>query len=166
MSPSFPALLDAFADAVRRADAARFAALFTEDACYHDGFFGAHRGREAIARMLLRFHEGGERFLWQFLEPLAGDGLGYARYLFSYRSRQPESAGRLIVFDGIARMRLRDGLIADYAEAFDRGIAFTRLGYAGARVLKLLGRYADELQASDELREHLALREQRGPCEP
>lgn len=158
----FAAFLETFSAAVSRADAEGFSALFTEDACYHDGFFGAHHGRAAIGAMLLRFHEGGERLAWQFLEPLSDGTLGYARYVFSYRSRQPESAGRLIAFDGIARMRLQGGLIADYAEAFDRGSAFTVLGYAGPRVLKLLDRYAAQMENSAPVREHLAWREARG----
>ena len=159
---NIPPLLDRFAAAVAAADTQGFAALFTPDGCYHDGFFGLHQGRAQIADMLARFHVGGEHFAWQFLEPLFTESAGYARYLFSYRSREPESAGRLIVFDGMARFRLHGGLIADYAEVFDRGVAFTQLGYAGARVLKLLGRYAAEAQAGDATRAHLAWRGARG----
>ena len=159
---SFQDLLDRFATAVAAADIQGFAALFTPDGCYHDGFFGLHQGREQIAAMLQRFHVGGEAFAWQFLEPLSSETAGYARYLFSYRSREPESAGRLIVFEGMARLRLHDGRIADYTEVFDRGLAFTQLGYAGARVLKLLGRYAAEAQAGDATRAHLAWRGARG----
>ena len=49
----------------RKRDVQRFASLFTPDGC-----FGTHQGREAIAAMLERFHVGGERFEWQFLEPV------------------------------------------------------------------------------------------------
>ena len=156
---SFARLLDRFTAAVSGADAQGFAALFTAEGRYHDGFFGLHEGRQRIAAMLGRFHAGGEDFAWQFLEPLAVDDLGYARYLFSYRSLEPESAGRLIVFEGFARLRLRDGLIADYAEVFDRGVAFTQLGYAGPRVLKLLQRYAGELCDSEAAAAHRAWRD-------
>lgn len=152
----FVDLLRRFAAAAAAADGERFAALFTPDGCYDDGFFGLHRGRTEIAAMLRRFHVGGEAFRWQFDEPLADARLGYARYLFSYRSKEPESAGRVIAFEGIARLRLDGGLIADYAEAFDRGVAFTQLGYAQPRIAKLLARYA---QPSERLRAHLAWRE-------
>ena len=157
----FEAMLDAFAQAAAACDAQRLTALFTPDGCYHDYFFGAHRGHEAIAGMVQRFHVGGEQFAWQFLEPLADEHLGYARYRFSYRSREPESRGQLVVFEGMSRLRLRDGLIADYAEVFDRGVAFVQLGYEGARVLKLLGRYAQQWRADDAVREHLDWRERR-----
>jgi hypothetical protein len=155
----FDDLLERFAAAAAASDTAGFAALFTADGCYDDGFFGLHRGREAIAAMLARFYVGGERFHWKFFEPLANERLGYTRYCFSYRSKEKESAGRLVVFEGMARLQLREGLIADYAEVFDRGLAFVQLGYDAPRVHKLLGRYAQAWRAGDAVREHLLWRE-------
>jgi hypothetical protein len=152
----FESLLARFSATVAAHDTRAFAELFTPDGCYDDYFFGEHHGREAIAGMLDRFFVGGERFRWQFTEPLASDTLGYARYLFSYVSRESESAGRVIAFEGTSRFRLRDGLIAHYAETFDRGSAFVQLGYETARVRKLLDRYAANLLASDRVRTHIA----------
>lgn len=155
----FESILERFAAAVAAHDSPGFAALFTPDGCYDDYFFGCHQGRDAIAAMLDRFHVGGEAFHWQFDEPLHGDGLAYASYVFSYRSREPESLGRIVVFEGISRFRLRDGLIADYREAFDRGVAFVQLGYETARIRKLLDRYAGGFTASPAVQRHLATRE-------
>ena len=157
----FESMLQVFAQAVADRDARRLAGLFTPDGRYHDGFFGTHQGRDAIAAMIERFHVGGEDFAWQFVEPLAGAGLGYARYCFSYRSREAARRGELVVFDGMARFQLRDGLIADYTEVFDRGVAFTQLGYDDARVIKLLGRYTDALRAGELVRAHVAWRERQ-----
>lgn len=151
-------LLARFGEAVRAHDSQGLAALFTEDGRYDDGFFGVHVGREAIAAMLDRFHIGGESFSWQFHDPVFASGAGYARYVFSYRSREPESAGRIVVFSGIAFLRLRDGRIAEYREAFDRGVAFTQLGYATPRIAKLLARYARDYVDSEEARAHLQAR--------
>ncbi len=157
--PSDPhRLLMHFAEAVRAHDSKAFAQLFTADGCYDDGFFGPHTGREAIAAMLDRFHVGGESFFWQFHDPAFAADRGYARYVFSYRSREPESAGRIVVFCGIAFLRLRDGRIAEYREVFDRGVAFTQLGYATPRVAKLLSRYAREFVATEEAQAHLRAR--------
>lgn len=96
------ALLGRFARAVAAHDADGFASPYTPDGRYHDGFFGVHEGREAIAAMLERFYVGGE--------------------------------------------------------AFDRGIAFTQLGYELPRIGKLLGRYTREFTASSAARAHLAAR--------
>ena len=49
---AFGDLLTAFAAAVAENDCEGLAALFTEDGTYEDGFFGAHIGRPAIAKML------------------------------------------------------------------------------------------------------------------
>ena len=155
---SFTALLERFERAVLAHDTAALVALFAPDGRYDDGFFGEHAGRDAIAAMFERFHVGGEAFLWEFSDPADAGALAYASYVFSYRSKEPESAGRLIVFEGIARFRLRDGLIAEYFEVFDRGVAFSQLGYAGERTSRLLARYAAGLRATPAVERHVARR--------
>lgn len=157
---SFGQVLERFSTAVSARDTTGLAALFTPDGVYDDHFFGPHTGRGAIAEMLDRFYDGGEAFAWEFLEPAQADDVGYARYCFSYRSREAESKGELIVFEGISRFRLRDGLIEHYTEVFDRGVAFTQLGYAPARIVKLLGRYATGFRHGEAARRHLAFRTQ------
>lgn len=155
----FTELLARFSRAAQTHDSAGLAALFTPDGRYDDYFFGTHAGRDEIAAMLDRFHVGGERFRWDFTDPVCSGDLGYAGYVFSYLSREPESRGRVIVFEGIAKLRLRDGLIAHYAEVFDRGVAFSQLGYATERTGKLLARYARALHAQPEVAAHVARRE-------
>jgi hypothetical protein len=159
---AFATLLDRFAHAVGARDTEGLAALFATDGVYDDYFFGPHRGRESIAHMLDRFYVGGEDFVWQFLEPAFAGSTGYARYCFSYRSREPESRGQLIVFEGTSCFRLRDGLIAHYSEVFDRGVAFTQLGYAPERIVKLLGRYAQGFRQSEGVKRHEAWRASQG----
>lgn len=157
MTPSaFTDLLERFAAAAQANDGAGFAALFTADAVYDDYFFGEHAGREAIAHMLARFHEGGEDYRWEFFSPVCDGVTGYASYRFSYRSKLPEVAGRTIAFEGMARMTLADGLIAHYAEVFDRGVAFAQLGFAAGKVLRLLEKYAEARNATPGMRPHVA----------
>jgi len=105
--------------------------LFTEDGTYEDGFFGAHTGRPAIAMMLQRFHDTGRAYMWEFLDPVSDGSIGYARFRFSYASLLPEAAGRPVFFEGMSCFRFRDGLIAHYGEAFDRGIALVQLELFG-----------------------------------
>ena len=156
----FQNLLDRFVAAVGRHDSPGLAALFTEDGVYDDYFFGSHAGRAEIAAMLDRFHVGGEHFVWEFLEPVCDGATGYARYCFSYLSREPESAGQPVAFEGMSRFQLRDGHIARYSEVFDRAVAFTQLGYAPQRIVKLMGRYSQEFRNEPAVRDHLARREQ------
>jgi hypothetical protein len=157
----FSATLARFAETVAAHDSPAFAALFTPDGVYDDYFFGPHHGRDAIAEMLDRFHVGGETFCWQFEEPARSGDLAYASYCFSYRSREPESAGKVIVFEGMSRFRLRNGLIAHYSEVFDRGVAFTQLGYATPRIARLLDRYAAGFTTGPAVQRHLSYRASR-----
>lgn len=154
---SFDELLVAFTARVEARDGAGLAALFTEDGVYHDVFYGAFVGRERIAELIDDwFHRTAHRFRWDMKERLAGPELGMARYVFSYESKLPEAAGRRVMFEGVALMKLRDGLIAEYREVADTGPAFAQLGFAPERTVKIMQRFADALRARQESRRHVA----------
>jgi hypothetical protein len=153
---SFTDILAAFTAAIVANDGAGLGALFTPDGVYADEFFGAHRGRAAIAAMLTRFHDTGSDYRWDFFEPVSDGRTGYARFRFSYRSRLPESAGRPVLFEGISHFRLTgDGLIAHYGEAFDRGVALVQLGFPAERIRRIVEKAAAAQNATPEARAHL-----------
>jgi SnoaL-like protein len=153
---SFADLLAAFTRAVVANDGAGLGALFAEDGVYHDEFFGAHRGRAAIAAMLQRFHDTGSDYRWDFFEPVSDGNTGYARFRFSYRSTLPESAGKPVLFEGISRFRLAaNGLIAHYDESFDRGVALVQLGFPAERIRRIVEKAAASQNATPEARTHL-----------
>jgi len=154
MTRSFPDLLAAFAAAVVANDGAGLAGLFTPDGVYADEFFGAHRGPEAIAAMLQRFHDTGRDYRWDFIDPVSDGRTGYARFRFSYRSRLPESDGRPVMFEGISRLRLDGGRIAHYDEAFDRGVALVQLGFPAERIRRIVEKAAAAQNGSPEARAH------------
>ena len=152
----FPDLLSRFGKAVAANDGAAFSALFTEDGVYDDGFFGEYTGRKAIAGMLVHFHDTGSNYRWDFLDPISDGQRGYARYCFSYASRMPGAEGKPVVFEGISFFRFRDGLIARYCEAFDRGMALAQQDFAAERIKKVLLKLAARQNAADRAKEHLA----------
>ena len=153
--PDFPALLDRFAAAVVGNDGAGLAALFTEDGTYDDGFFGAHTGRLAIARMLQRFHDTGSDYRWTWSEPLSDGTIAYASWRFSYASRLPGAEGKPVLFEGISRFQFRGDLIFHYAEAFDRGVALVQTGMPPDRIARILEKAASAQNATPAAREHL-----------
>lgn len=151
----FPGLLSRFAKAVAANDGTGLASLFTEDGVYDDGFFGEYKGRRAIADMLQHFHETGSNFRWDFFDALSDGRSGYARYRFSYASGMAGAEGKPVVFEGIGFFQFSDGLIARYAEVFDRGMALAQQDFAAERIKKVLVKLADRQNASAAAKEHL-----------
>jgi hypothetical protein len=148
-------LLACFARAVEANDGQGLGLLFTADGTYEDGFFGAHTGRAAIAAMLQRFHDTGSDYSWEFIDPVCDGTTGYARFLFSYRSRLPDSLGRPVLFEGISCFQFRDVLIARYSEAFDRGVALVQLDFAAERIKRVLKNTAAAQNELPQARRHL-----------
>jgi hypothetical protein len=151
----FSTLLTNFARAVEANEGHELAMLFTPDGTYEDGFFGAHTGRASIVAMLQRFHDTGGNYLWEFIDPVSDGTIGYAHFRFSYASLLPESAGRPVLFEGISCFHLRDGLIAHYREAFDRGVALVQLDFPPDRITRILAKSVTAQSQLPEARRHL-----------
>ena len=103
----------------------------TEDGVYHDVFYGAFAGRAKIAEMIDDwFHRTARDFRWDMHNPLSDGRTLYAYYTFSYVSTLPEAKGGRVGFEGVAMMKLRDGLITEYHEVANVGPAFVARGFA------------------------------------
>lgn len=147
----FRALIERMTQAICRGDGAAAAACFVPDGIYHDGFYGAFRGREAIRGMVEQhFHANASDFTWKLSDALSDGSLAYARYDFSYVSRVPGSASVRVYFAGISQVRLQDGLIAHYGEMFDRGTALVQMDFEPARIVKSLKRWAQEQMPAEK----------------
>src|SRR3569832_2657636 len=125
MTPAeFAEMIARFGAAATAGDGRSFAACFTEDGVYHDYINGPHRGREAIADMLENlFHRDASENDWTFYDAVVNCDHAYARSLSRFVSTIPEFKGQEVVIDGISRFVLRDGLIAEYLESVNGGIA-------------------------------------------
>jgi ketosteroid isomerase-like protein len=156
MMADIKAMLDEFCRAVERRDGRGFAQLFTGDAVYHDVFYGAFEGRPRIAELIDDwFYKTADDFRWDMHDPVSDGSHLYARYTFSYRSRLPEANGARAMFEGVAIMTLRDGLIASYREVANTATAFTIMNFAPERIAKLAAREAAALKARPEMARHL-----------
>jgi limonene-1,2-epoxide hydrolase len=136
-------------------DGPRFAALFTETGTYTDDFFGLFRGRAEIAAMLQRFHDTGEDYRWDFHDLVTDGTRGYAWFRFSFRSKMAGCEGKPVLITGISCFRFEGGLIAEYREVFDTGIALTQLGFPAERIKRVLDKEAGAQNATVEARGHL-----------
>ncbi len=150
------AMLRTFCEAVERRDGAAFAALFTEDGVYHDVFYGAFAGREKIAGMINDwFYRTAEDFRWDMHDPTSDGKTLYARYTFSYRSKLPEAKSGRAMFEGVAIMTLRDGLIVSYHEVANTATGFVDMNFTPERIVKIVAKQGAALKARPEMARHL-----------
>ncbi|RED31339.1 uncharacterized protein (TIGR02246 family) [Rhodopseudomonas thermotolerans] len=156
-SEEFARLLESFTRAAESGDGARFASHFTEDAVYHDYIYGPHTGRAAIAEMMQElFHRDAADYRWEMFDPVCNGDLGYAWSLSSFTSTVPEFKGQRVVIDGMSRFVLRGGLIAEYRESVNGGVAMAQLGVAPERMAKVFRKWSGWLQQRPETQDYLA----------
>jgi len=153
----FAKLLDEFTRSAESGDGARFAGHFTEDAVYHDYIYGPHKGRTDIAHMMQNlFHRDAADYRWEMFDPVFDGEQGYAWSLSSFVSKIPQFEGKRVVIDGISRFILRDGLIAEYRESVNGGVAMAQLGVEPERMAKVFTRWSGWLKDRPETVEYLA----------
>ena len=153
----FGDMLGRFAGAVEAGDSAALAALFTEDGVYHDVFYGAFRGREAIAGMVRDlFHRDGQDFRWEFRDPVCDGRVGYAAWLFSYTARTRHAAGARVIFDGVGLFRLKDGLIAHYEDVCNGCLPLRQMGAPPNVMARMLEKWQRRLEARPGYSAHRA----------
>jgi ketosteroid isomerase-like protein len=148
----FAALVTRFGAAATAGDGKALAAFFTEDGTYFDYIYGPHKGRASIADMLENlFHRDADDYDWTFFDPVVNGDLGYARSLSRFVSKIEQFKGNRVVIDGISRFVLKDGLIAEYRESVNGGVAQAQLGVAPDRMAKVMKRWADRFLSTDEV---------------
>lgn len=156
-SEEFAALLDEFTRSAESGDGARFARHFSEDGVYYDYIYGPHRGRDDIAHMLANlFHRDATDYRWEMFDPVFDGSQGYAWSLSSFTSTIPQFAGKRVVIDGMSRFVIRDGLIAEYRESVNGGVAMVQLGVEPQRMAKVFSRWAGWLTDRPETKDYLA----------
>jgi ketosteroid isomerase-like protein len=154
MNPS--TMLRAFCEAVEQRNGKAFAELFAEDGVYHDVFYGAFEGRAKIAGLIDDwFYRTATDFRWDMHDPVSDGHTLYARYTFSYRSTLPEAKGARAMFEGVAIMELRGGMIASYHEVANTAPAFVQLNFAPERIAKIVAKQGAALKARPEMARHL-----------
>ncbi|PHQ70418.1 MAG: hypothetical protein COB93_05540 [Sneathiella sp.] len=154
----FKLLLARFSSAAEAGDGTAFAACFTEDGIYHDYIYGDHQGRDDIAHMMShQFHrDAGEGYRWEMFDPMCDGDLAYAWSLSTFISTVPEFAGQRVVIDGMSRFELKDGLIKDYRESVNGGVAMAQLGVQPERLAKVCAKWGRMLVEQPETQAFLA----------
>jgi hypothetical protein len=157
-SVSFAQLLRDYTASAESGDGARFAAHFTDDAVYHDYIYGPHTGRADIAHMMQGlFHRDATDYRWEMFDPVydPAKAMGYAWSLSSFTSTIPQFVGAKIVIDGMSRFVIRDGLIAEYRESVNGGVAMQQLGVPPEKMTRVFARWTQWLKARQETVQYL-----------
>jgi hypothetical protein len=153
----FAGLLNEFTLSAESGDGARFASHFTDDAVYYDYIYGAHKGRADIAHMMQdMFHRDAADYRWEMFDPVFDGTMGYAWSLSSFASKIPQFKGQRVVIDGISRFLVRDGLVAEYRESVNGGVAMAQLGVEPDRMTKVFKRWTGWLKERPETLDYLA----------
>jgi ketosteroid isomerase-like protein len=151
----FAALVARFGAAATAGDGKALAACFTEDGTYFDYIYGPHQGRDSIADMLVNlFHRDAADYDWTFFDPVVKGDLGYARSLSRFVSTIEAFKGRRVVIDGISRFVLKDGLIAEYHESVNGGVAQAQLGVPPERMAKVMKRWSERFLTQPDVAEY------------
>ena len=153
----FVRLLNDFTLSAESGDGARFASHFAEDGVYYDYIYGPHRGRADIAHMMQDlFHRDAADYRWEMFDPVFDGRQGYAWSLSSFTSKIEQFKGRRVVIDGMSRFVVRDGLIAEYRESVNGGVAMAQLGVEPERMAKVFMRWTGGLLERPETTDYLA----------
>ena len=142
----FNGILNQFTQAVEEGDGAALGSLFTPDGVYEDCFYGTFTGRSEIQTMLEdHFWKHATEFRWRMFEPVVANGIGYARYRFSYVSKIAGAEGRSVLFEGMSQFSFEGSLIARYREVFNTGMALSQLGFSASRIHRHLEKQVERL---------------------
>jgi len=153
----FKKLIERFSAAATAGDGKALSECFTPDGTYFDYIYGPHKGRGAIADMLENlFHRDAAEYDWTFYDPVVNGNIGYAHSLSTFVSKVPDYAGREIVIDGISRFVLREGLIHEYHESVNGGVAHVQLGLEPERMAKVMARWAKWLRERPDVEAYRA----------
>ncbi len=142
-------------EAICAGDGAGAAACFTPDGIYNDVFYGAFKGAEIADMVENYFHRDGSSFLWDIHSPVEDEGMGYARYVFSYESRLAGHEGRRAVFEGVCYCKLHGGLISEYREIANAATGLAMIGFDDARIARFAHREAAALSERADCAHHV-----------
>ncbi len=145
----FEQLTEKFTKYVCKNDATSFIGLFSDKGIYHDYIYGSFKGKSKIKLMLNNyFHRDAENFYWSMYDHVFSENIGYAKFRFAFTSKIPTYLGKKVVIAGTSFFRLKSGLIIEYSESVNGGLAMVQLGVRPEKIekvfLKWLKRSFDE----------------------
>ena len=77
-------LIRKFSEHYQKQEVDQLVNLFSEDATYHDTFYGAFAGHAKIKEMFRMFFRDGKNYVWDMRKVVAEPGAAMAEFFFSF----------------------------------------------------------------------------------
>ena len=153
----FTNILALMTESIVSGDGTSAAECFGPESVYHDVFYGAFQKEKIPTMVTEHFHRDAEGFIWDLFDPVCVGATGYARYIFSHKSKLKDSFGRRVVFEGVSICTMHNGLISAYREVANACTGLSMMGFDPNRLSKIIGQQTSELLDRDEVRRHFML---------
>ena len=138
MSNMFEKLTKKFTKYACDNEGLNLANLFAENGVYHDYIYGSFQNRKRIKTMISDyFHRDAESLFWDMYDHALQDGRGYAKYRFRFISKIPQFKGKEVIVPGFAFFKLKNGMIEEYSESVNGGLAMVQLGVNPLKIEKV-----------------------------
>jgi limonene-1,2-epoxide hydrolase len=112
--------------------------LFTEDATYHDTFYGAFTGHDKITAMFRMFFRDGKNYVWDMQKIVAEPGTAMAEFFFSFLTTDQRNPDRPVKMVGVGVFDFAGERISQFHEYFDVGPVLLQMGLAPEAVVRHL----------------------------
>ena len=148
----FEILTKKFTDYICSNKSKKLSNLFALEGVYHDYIYGSFKGRKNIESLISNyFHRDGENFFWEMYDLAFKNNIGYAKYRFGFTSKIKEFRGKKVVLPGMGFFRLNNGLIEEYSESVNGGLAMVQLGLSNLRMEKVFLKWIKRTLSEDEI---------------
>ena len=96
------------------------------------------------------FHRDATDYRWEMFDPVFDGCNGICVVAVELHLENPAIQGQHVVIDGMSRFIVRDGLIAEYRESVNGGVAMAQLGVEPERMTKVFKRWTGWLKERPE----------------
>jgi len=148
----FDVLLKDFTYYVEQNNGEKLSEMFSQNGVYDDYIYGAFEGRKNIETMLTNhFHQDAKDMTWKMYDSIFKDGIGYAKYRFTFTSTIQESYGSKVAVPGMACFEFEGDLIRKYSESVNGGIAMAQLNLPAGKIKRVFEKWAKRAQDNDSV---------------
>jgi limonene-1,2-epoxide hydrolase len=131
-------ILRMFSEYYEKQEVEQLVNLFTEEATYHDTFYGAFTGHDKLTAMFRMFFRDGKNYLWDMQKIVAEPGSAMVEFFFSFLTTDQRNPDRSVKMVGVGVFAFTGPRISQFHEYFDVGPVLLQMGLAPEAVVRHL----------------------------